>query len=92
MRIYEVCDPFTMTSIERMYGLYRAVRYVVDQDIPGDIVECGVWMGGSAMVAAMTLDLVGDTSRGLHLYDTFEGMTPLPTMTSITRAFMRTTF
>ena len=33
MRIYEVCDPFTMTSIERMYGLYRAVRYVVDQDI-----------------------------------------------------------
>ena len=25
MRIYEVCDPFTMTSIERMYGLYRAV-------------------------------------------------------------------
>ena len=61
MRIYEVCDPFTMTSIERMYGLYRAVRYVVDQDIPGDIVECGVWMGGS--------DGRGDDARpgGRHL-------------------------
>ena len=75
-RIHEVCDPFTMTSIERMYGLYRAVKYVVEQNIPGDIVECGVWMGGSAMVAAMTLDLVGDRSRDLYLYDTFEGMTP----------------
>jgi hypothetical protein len=76
MQIYEVCDPFTMTSIERMYGLYQAVRYVVENDIPGDIVECGVWMGGSAMVAAMTLELVGDSSRELYLYDTFEGMTP----------------
>ncbi|MBI05122.1 MAG: macrocin O-methyltransferase [Pelagibacteraceae bacterium] len=76
MRIHKVCDPFTMTSIERMYGLYKAVRYVVDKDIPGDIVECGVWMGGSAMMAAMTLELVGDTSRELYLYDTFEGMPP----------------
>ena len=76
MRIYEVCKPFTMTSIERMYGLYRAIRYVVDENIPGDVVECGVWMGGSAMVAAMTLELVGNKTRDLYLYDTFEGMTP----------------
>lgn len=76
IRIHDVCRPYTMTSMERMYGLYQAVRYLVEDDIPGDIVECGVWMGGSAMVAAMTLDLVGDTSRGIHLYDTYEGMTP----------------
>ena len=76
MRIYEACKPFTMTSIERMYGLYRAIRYVVDENIPGDVVECGVWMGGSAMVAAMTLELVGNKTRDLYLYDTFEGMTP----------------
>ena len=76
MHIHDVCNPFTMTSIERMYGLYQAVKYSVEEDVPGDIVECGVWMGGSAMVAAMTLDLVGDTSRNLYLYDTFEGMTP----------------
>jgi O-methyltransferase len=75
MRIFEACDPYTMTSIERMYGLYRAVRHVVENDVPGDIVECGVWMGGSTMVAAMTLDLMGDTRRQLNLYDTFEGMT-----------------
>lgn len=76
MRIHDVCRPFTMTSTERMYGLYQSVKYLVAEDIPGDVVECGVWMGGSAMVAAMTLDLVGDTSRNIHLYDTYEGMTP----------------
>ena len=75
MRIFEACDPYTMTSIERMYGLYLAVRHVVENDGPGDIVECGVWMGGSTMGAAMTLDLMGDTRRQLNLYDTFEGMT-----------------
>jgi len=76
MKILAVCQPYTVTSVERMYGLYQSVKYIVERDIPGDIVECGVWMGGSSMVAAMTLDLVGDTSRKLHLYDTFEGMTP----------------
>ena len=67
MKILAVCQPYTMTSVERMYGLYQSVKYIVERDIPGDIVECGVWMGGSSMVAAMTLDLVGDPSRKLHL-------------------------
>ena len=65
-----------MTSVERMYGLYQTVKYAVARDVPGYIVECGVWVDDSAMVAARTFDLVGDTSRNLQLYDTFEGMTP----------------
>jgi hypothetical protein len=73
--IYEAARPFTMTSLERMYGLWQAARYVVSHQIPGDFVECGVWKGGSAMVAAMSLMQAGDVSRGLWLYDTFEGMT-----------------
>jgi hypothetical protein len=50
------------------------VRYVVRHQIPGDIVECGVWRGGSMMAVAKTLIEMGDTDRHLHLYDTFEGM------------------
>jgi hypothetical protein len=64
-----------MTSIERVYALYEAVRYVITARIPGDIVECGVWRGGSSMMAAMTLDELG-ARRPLWLYDTFEGMPP----------------
>lgn len=73
--IYHAAKPYTMTSLERMYGLYQAVEYITAHRIPGDVVECGVWKGGSAMVAALSLIRFGDTQRDLWLYDTFEGMT-----------------
>ena len=72
--IYEKARPHTMTSVNRMYELYKAVQYLVKASIPGDIVECGVWKGGSSIVAALTLISMGDTDRRIWLYDTFEGM------------------
>lgn len=68
--------PYTMTSPERLFSLILAVRYVVSASIAGDIVECGVWRGGSMMAAALTLLDRSDTQRELHLFDTFEGMSP----------------
>jgi hypothetical protein len=65
---------FTMTSTERLNGLCEAVRYINETGIEGDIVECGVWRGGSMMAIAEMLKRSGDTSRNLHLFDTFEGM------------------
>jgi O-methyltransferase len=65
-----------MTSTERMHALYQANAYICDADIGGDVVECGVWRGGSSMLSALSLLARGDASRTLWLYDTFEGMTP----------------
>ena len=73
--IYDKTRPFTMTPVTRMYSLYKAVQYIVKNGIPGDIVECGVWKGGSSMIAALTLLAMRDTTRRLWLYDTYEGMT-----------------
>lgn len=71
--------PYTMTADESLFSLIEAVRYIVRHDVPGAIVECGVWRGGSMMAAAMTLQQLGSTDRDLYLYDTFEGMTePTP--------------
>ena len=67
-------EPFTMTSLDRRASLLGAVDHVVRHRIPGDIVECGVWRGGSMMLAALALMARGDTARELWLYDTFEGM------------------
>ncbi len=64
----------TATSVNRIVGLIDSVRYVCDNEIPGAFVECGVWRGGSAMVAALKLIEIGDQTRDLFLYDTFEGM------------------
>jgi hypothetical protein len=65
---------YTMTSDERVVSLTRAVKYIVDNQIPGDIVECGVWRGGSMMAVARSLLRNGDSSRNLYLFDTYEGM------------------
>ncbi|MDT4926319.1 MAG: O-methyltransferase [Pseudonocardiales bacterium] len=73
--IIRAVRPYTMTSNEKLYGLIQATRYIVRNKIPGDIVECGVWRGGSMQAAARSLLEVGDTSRDLFLFDTFEGMT-----------------
>lgn len=74
--LYREVVEYTVTSVERMYALYRSVAYVHAKGIPGDVVECGVWRGGSSMLAALTLLELGDHARALHLYDTFAGMTP----------------
>jgi O-methyltransferase len=52
------------------------VEYVIQRDIPGDFVECGVWRGGSSMAIALTLLRLGVRDRRLWLYDMFGSMPP----------------
>jgi O-methyltransferase len=75
LKLIREVKPFTMTSPERIYGLLSAVRYLVKNKISGDIVECGVWKGGSMMTVAKALLALDSTERELYLYDTFAGMT-----------------
>jgi O-methyltransferase len=65
---------YTLTSHARIAALVDAVEYVVAEGVDGDLVECGVWKGGSVMAAALTLKRLGDTGRDLYLFDTFTGM------------------
>ncbi|WP_052285892.1 class I SAM-dependent methyltransferase [Azorhizobium caulinodans] len=73
--IWTRVQPFTMTSPERGFALWTAVNTVIDGNIPGSFVECGVWRGGSSMLIALTLLARGERHRELFLFDTFEGMT-----------------
>lgn len=83
LKIMARVKKYTITSPERVYGLINAVRYLVSNQIPGDVVECGVWKGGSIMAAAMTLLEMQSKERTLYLYDTFTGMTA-PTEKDVT--------
>jgi O-methyltransferase len=78
VEIYRKVCAYTMTSPERIVSLCEAAKYVQANNIEGDVVECGVWKGGSMMAVAETFLKSGDTSKNLYLFDTFEGM-PLPT-------------
>jgi O-methyltransferase len=74
MELYDKCKAYTMTSPERMYSLYKSVEYVLQNNLPGDFVECGVWQGGCSMMMALTLLKNGVSNRKIYMYDTFEGM------------------
>ena len=73
--IYEKVKQYTMVDLERCYSLYKSVQYIVHNDIPGDLVECGVWKGGCCMLIAFTLLKAGVRDRRIWLFDTFSGMT-----------------
>jgi O-methyltransferase len=72
--IIEAVKNHTMTSRERIFSVVDSVHYITRRNIPGSIVECGVWRGGSSMAMALTLKSLGVHDRDLYLFDTFEGM------------------
>jgi hypothetical protein len=82
IEIIKAVQGYTMTGTDKLHALISAVRYVARYNIPGDVVECGVWRGGSMHVVARVLDQHGVYDRDLYLYDTFEGMTP-PTVEDV---------
>jgi len=76
--IIRTCKPYTMTGFSRLELLIKAVDYCVGNQLQGDVVECGVWRGGSMMCAQRAMLRRGVSDRAFWLYDTFEGM-PNPT-------------
>lgn len=73
-KIYEQCKPYTRCGLPSAFSLYQAVKYVIQEKIPGALVECGVLRGGCSMIAALTAISLNDTKRKIYLYDTFKGM------------------
>lgn len=43
---YVIDRKLTMVSPERLFSVVRACRWIEENQIPGDFVECGVWRGG----------------------------------------------
>ena len=73
--ILDACREFTLTSRERQLQTLYSVEHTIKNNIQGDIVEIGVWRGGTVMIILHKLMQLGVTDRDIHLYDTFTGMT-----------------
>jgi hypothetical protein len=68
-----------MCSLDRMAALWNQVRYLDRAEVPGSLVECGVWKGGAtAMMGLAHQQGALGAHRTLHLFDSFEGL-PQPT-------------
>lgn len=64
----------TMIGMQRLTSLQRCVETVLADDIPGDLIECGVWRGGACILMRAVLAAYGDETRCVWLADSFAGL------------------
>lgn len=67
----------TMVGLRRLDNLQICIENVIADQIPGDLIETGVWKGGSTIFMRGVLRVHGDNSRRVWVADSFEGL-PVP--------------
>jgi len=76
--VVTVKPKFTMVKNHNLKLLYNLVEQANRSQMSGDIVECGVWNGGSAAVmGAANMDTALEKEpRTIWLFDSFQGLPP----------------
>lgn len=66
----------TMVGLTRLKSLRRQVTTVLQDDVPGDFIETGVWRGGSSIYMRAILAAHEVTDRRIWVADSFAGLPP----------------
>lgn len=68
---------FTMVGMHRLDNVQTCVEDVLRRNVPGDLVETGVWKGGVTIFMRALLKVHGDEERLIWAADSFDGL-PVP--------------
>ena len=66
----------TMVGLKRLDNIQFCVEDVLARGVPGDLIETGVWRGGSVILMRAILKAHGETDRTVWVADSFEGLPP----------------
>lgn len=66
----------TMVGLKRLDNLQACVEDVIAAEVPGDLIETGVWRGGSAILMRGVLRAYGVRDRTVFAADSFQGLPP----------------
>lgn len=64
----------TMIGLRRLDNLEQCVTDVIEQGVPGDLIETGVWRGGACIFMRAVLKAYGDCDRVVWVADSFRGL------------------
>ncbi len=64
----------TMVGLARLANVRDCVTTALADGVPGDLVETGVWRGGTAIYLRAILAALGDTDRTVWACDSFAGL------------------
>jgi O-methyltransferase len=67
----------TMIGHRRLDNIQYCVTSVLADEVPGDLIEAGVWRGGAAILMRAVLAAHGISDRSVWLADSFQGL-PAP--------------
>jgi O-methyltransferase len=67
----------TMVGLARLENLQQCIESIVADEVPGDLIETGVWRGGAAIFMRALLDVSGQHDRVVWAADSFSGL-PTP--------------
>jgi O-methyltransferase len=66
----------SMIGSARMDNVRHCVESVLANNVPGDLMETGVWRGGATIFMRAILKAHGDTARRVWVADSFRGLPP----------------
>jgi hypothetical protein len=66
----------TMIGLKRLDNIHFCLKEILNNQIPGDCIETGVWRGGATILMKAILKAYGDTTRKVWVADSFEGLPP----------------
>lgn len=64
----------TMIGVNRLLNIQKLLFDTVQNNVPGDFIETGVWRGGACIFAASILKLLKQTDRKVWVCDSFAGL------------------
>jgi O-methyltransferase len=66
----------TMVGSRRLDNVESCIRSVLEDEVPGDFIETGVWKGGTTIFMRGVLRAYGIDDRTVYVADSFEGAPP----------------
>jgi O-methyltransferase len=64
----------SMIGLRRMDNIQWCVEQILAEDVPGDLIETGVWRGGATILMRGLLAAYGVTDRTVWVADSFAGL------------------
>jgi len=65
---------YTMVPLARLDNVQRCMVDVLARGVPGDVIETGIWRGGTTIFMRAVLAAHGVTDRCVWVADSFQGL------------------
>ncbi len=71
LKILDEISDYALSSRANQWSIIQSLKYIQNKNIVGDVVECGVYKGGSLLLILKIMHIL-ELNKKVYGYDTFE--------------------